>query len=157
LTALNFPLYPLPSSNWYKADGTLFIDTQVLDDTKMPGETLGLRRLQCGRKDLFKLRRAVVDIPGLLKARGHYFIDIKGNPLIYEKTMTSKLKAYSISRVDRKEEASLLWLNGVNFPITITRPPLNNPRWARLLHRADTPWLLYDYVSTRTKDTYRKV
>lgn len=139
------------------ADGILFIDTQVVDDTKMPGKTLGIRRLQCGRKDLFKLKRAILDIPGLLKIRGHYFIDSNGTPLIYEKTMSSKLKAYRIKRVERKEEASLLWLDKVNFPITIPRPPLNNPRWARLLHRADTPWLLYDYISTYTKDTYRRV
>ena len=157
MTALRFPLYPLPNSNWYLADGTLFIDGQVLDDTKMPGKTLGIRRMQSGRKDLFKLRRAVLDIPALLKIRTRCFIDTSGRPLIYEKTVTSKLKAYSIRRIERKIEASLLWLNGVSFPITIPRPPLNNPRWARLLHRADTPWLLYDYVNTQTKDSYRKV
>lgn len=154
---LSFPLYPLPSSNWIRADGTLFLDGLVLDDTKMPGKSLGIRRLQCGRRDLLPLKRAVVDIPMLLHCKTKIFIDSNGRPFVYEKTLSSKLVCYEIKKVEKKGSASLLWLRGINYPITIPRPPLNNPRWARLLHLGPSPWLLYDYASTHQKDTYRRV
>jgi hypothetical protein len=123
----------------------------------MPGKTLGIRRLQCRRKDLHPLKRSILDIPTLLRAKSKYFIDSGGKPFIYQKTFSSLLKAYKIRSVERKDTASLLWLHGVNFPVTIRRPPLNNPSWARMLHINGSPWILYDYVSQPVKDTYRRV
>ena len=123
----------------------------------MPGKTLGIRRLQCGRKDLLPLKRAVNNIYALLQCKQKYFIDSNGKLFIYEKTLTSKLKCYPIKRIDKKDTASLLWLSGVNHPFSIPRPPINNPGWARVLHLGPSPWMLYDYVSRPTKDTYRKV
>ena len=150
-------MYPLPNSNWFRQDGVLFLDGQVVDERNMPGDTLGIRRLQCGRKDLLPLKRAVTSIPDLLQAKQKCFIDSRGKPFIYEKTLSSKLKCYRIARIDKKDTASVLWLNGVSFPFTIPRPPVDDLGWARVLHRGPSPWLLYDYVSRPTKDTYRRV
>ncbi len=135
----------------------MFLDGQVVDERNMPGKTLGIRRLQCGRRDLLPLKRAVVDLHQLLHSKSKTFIDSKGKPFIYEKTLSSKLICYKIKRIDRKDTASLLWLHGVPQPFTIPRPPLDNPGWARVLHLGPTPWMLYDYVSSPTKDTYRRV
>ena len=154
---LQFPLFPLPSSNWFFADGVMFLDGLVVDERNMPGKTLGVRRLQCRRSDLLPLKKAILDIPALLHAKGHTFIDTKGKPFIYQKTLSSKLICYKIKKIERKEVASLLWLHGINFPITIPRPPLNDPTHARMLHLKGVPWILYDYVSHPTKDTYRRV
>lgn len=154
---MKFPLYPIPSSNWIRTDGVLFLDGRVLDEKNMPGKTLGIRRLQCGRRDLHPLKRAVFDIYSLLHCKQKNFIDSNGTPFIYEKTVSAKLKSYKIRKVEKKEKASLLWLHEVNYPITIPRPPLNNPGWARMLHLGPSPWLLYDYVSCPTKDTYRRI
>lgn len=154
---IRFPLYPLPNSNWFYQDGVLFLDGQTVDETNMPGKSLGIRRLQCGRRDLLPLKRAVTSLHELLHAKQKTFIDSKGKPFVYEKTLSSKLKCYRILRVDKKESASLLWLHGVTFPFTIPRPPLGNPGWARVLHLGPSPWMLYDYVSRPTKDTYRRV
>jgi hypothetical protein len=129
----------------------------VLDDTKMPGKTLGIRRIQCGRRDLQPLKKAILNVAALLHCKYKNFIDASGKPFIYEKTLSSKLKCYKVRKIDKKEEASLLWLHEVNYPITIPRPLTDNPKWARLLHINDRPWLLYDYVSYPTKDTYRRV
>jgi len=123
----------------------------------MPGQTLGLRRVQCGRTDLFKLKRAVLDVPTLLHTSAKAFIDSKGKPFVYEKTLSSRLSCYKISRIEGKNTASVLWLHGINFPFTIPRPPVGNPGWARVLHLGSSPWMLYDYVSRRNKDTYRRV
>lgn len=123
----------------------------------MPGETLGVRRIQCGRADLLPLKKAALEIPDLLKNKTKFFIDIKGNPFIYEKTYNSRLKCYKIKRIDKKEVASLLWLEGCSQPFTIPRPPLNEPEYVRILHYEGEPWLLYDYVREMHKPTYRRV
>lgn len=156
---LKYPLYRLNSSNWYSADGVLFLDGLILDERKMPGKSLGIRRLQSRRtkQELYPLKRAVFDIQGLLKSPTKYFIDSNGNPFIYEKTLSSLLKCYKIKKVVKKETLSLLWLHGLNYPITLERPPMNDPMYARLLHIQGEPWLLYDYVSQPVKDTYRRV
>ena len=154
---LQFPLYPLPSDNWYEADGVLFLDNQVLDEKKMPGPSLGVRRIQCGRKDLLPLKKAVLDIPELLKCKTKFFIDRFGVPFIYQKTYNSRLKTYKIKRIDKKDTASLLWLEGTSAPFTIPRPPLNEPTYVRILHYEGEPWLLYDYVREAEKPTYRRV
>jgi hypothetical protein len=154
---INFPLFLLPNANWYLQDRVLFLDGQVVDEKNLPGETLGVRRLQCGRKDLLPLKKAVFDLFGLLHSKSKTFIDNKGSPFIYEKTMSSKLSCYKIQSIQRKETASLLWLHGIPFPFTIPRPPNHNPGWARVLHLGNAPWMLYDYVSRPSKDTYRRV
>lgn len=156
---LKFPLYPLNSNNWYSADGVLFLDGRILDETKMPGKTLGIRRLQSRRtaEELHPLKKAIFNVQGLLQAKTKHFIDCNGKPFTYEKTLSSKLKCYKIKRIERKNTLSLLWLYGMNYPISIDRPPMNNPQWVRMLHKGAEPWLLYDYVSQPVKDTYRRV
>ncbi len=154
---IQFPLYQLPSSDWFFADGVLFLEGRVLDERNMSGKTLGVRRLQCQRSDLFPLKKAIFSIPSLLHSKYKAFIDANGKAFIYQKTLSSKLRCYKIQKVERKEVASLLWLHGVSFPITIPRPPLNNPEWARMLMLNGSPWIFYDYVSRPVKDTYRRV
>lgn len=123
----------------------------------MPGKSLGVRRLQCRRVDLLPLKKAILNIPELLRSTKKYFIDSNGKPFIYDKTINSKLKSYLIKKVDKKETASLLWLHGVAHPFTIERPPLEEYKWVRMLHIDKTPWLIYDYGRLKTKTTYRKV
>lgn len=129
----------------------------VLDETNMPGKTLGVRRIQCGRKDLLPLKKAVMDLPSLIQCKTKFFIDNTGYPFIYQKTYNSKLKSYRIKRIEKKEIASLLWLEGLAAPFTIERPPLNNPTYVRILHYQGSPWLFYDYVRSPCKPTYRRV
>jgi hypothetical protein len=157
LPKIKFPVYILPSSDWYYADGVLFLEQQVLDETNMPGKTLGIRRVQCGRRDLFPLRKAITSLPDLIKCKHKYFIDSRGYAFIYQKTQNVKLKSYRIKRIDAKDVASILWLEGVPFPFTIERPPLPEYKWARLLHMGDAPWLIYDYATLEVKSTYRRV
>lgn len=154
---LQFPLYPLPSDNWYEIDRVLFLNDQVLDEKNMPGKTLGIRRIQSRRIDLLPLKRAVMAIPDLIQCRTKFFIDNRGRPFIYQKTYNSKLKSYRIKRVEKKDIASLLWLEGISAPFTVPRPPLDNPPFVRVLHYKKEPWLLYDYVRQPVKDTYRRV
>lgn len=152
-----FPIYVLPNDNWWYQDKVLFIDNQVVDEKNMPGSTLGIRRLQSGRKDLLPLKKAIMDVSALIHCRTKIFIDSKGTPFTYVKTKNSLLKTYRIKKIDRKEVASLLWLYDYPGPITIPRPPLNNPMYVRLLHVNNCPWIVYDYVREVIKDTYRRI
>lgn len=157
LHTLRFPIYQVPSDNWYTLDGVLFLDDLVLDEKNMPGETLGIRRLQSARKDLVPIRKMLADLPSFIRAKKKFFIDSSGRPFEYVKTLRSKLKTYRIKKIEKKETASLLWLYGWPTPFTIPRPPANDPAFVRMLHIGEAPWLIYDYVRQPEKDTYRRV
>jgi hypothetical protein len=123
----------------------------------MPGKTLGVRRIQSRRTDLVPLKRAHFNIPSMLHAKTKNFVDAKGKPFILEKTLSSRLSCYKINSVEKKNTASLLWLDGINFPVTVPRPPQPDLQYARMLHIKEQPWIIYDYVRDRVKDTYRRV
>ena len=154
---IQFPVFILPSGNWELVDGLLLIDNQIVDDKNMPGATLGIRRLQTHFTELVPLRHSIDSLIGILKQNTKYFIDSKGTPFIYQKTMNASLKYYKIRKVELKEKASVLWLKDVNFPFTIPRPPPRELTWAGVLHIGGLPWLLYEYSEEKLKDTRRKV
>lgn len=157
INKIQFPVFILPSGNWELVDGLLLIDNQIVDDKNMPGATLGIRRLQTHFTELVPLRHSIDSLIGILKQTTKYFIDSKGTPFIYQKTMNSSLKYYKIRKVELKEKASVLWLKDVNFPFTIPRPPPRELTWAGVLHIGGLPWLLYEYSEEKLKDTRRKV
>ena len=154
---VTFPVFHLPSDNWSFSDGLLFLDNKIIDDRNMPGGSLGLRRVQTPHKDLLPLRRSVLNLTGIIKQNTSTFIDSEGTPFIYEKIKWCRLKYYKIRKVERKEIASVLWLQGVNFPIIIPRPPHTDMKWAGMIHIGDDPWILYDYSEEKEKDSKRKV
>jgi len=154
---LAFPVYQIPSDNWTYSDGLLFIDDKLVDDTNMPGDTLGVRRVQTPFRELMPLSRSLINHVGILKQANKNFIDSRGDPFIYYKTFFSKLKYYKIRKVDRKGVASLLWVHGIKTPFTIPRPPEDGRFWAGILHLGDIPYLLYEYSEEKLKDTRRKI
>ena len=154
---ISFPVYTLPSSDWELADGLLFLEGKILDDKNMPGETLGIRRIQTPHKNLFRLNKQLSNICGILKQSTSCFIDSKGRAFIYMKSTMCKLKYYKIREVVKRDTMSLLWVEGVNFPFTIPRPPEQGMLWAGILHFHGLPWILYEYSETKLKDTRRKV
>jgi hypothetical protein len=158
INKIKFPVYALPSSDWYRQDGVLFInDGKVLDDSNMPGETLGVRRIQCGRKDLQPLRRAYTAYPSMLASKKKIFIDSKGTPFIYTKTNTCPLKYHRVKRIELKDDLSTVWLEDIPNPFTIPRPPYGDARYARVLYFNGYPWLIYDFALQRGKDSFKRV
>jgi len=156
VSSIAFPIYPLPSSNWEKADGLLFIDGKVVDDKNMSGETLGVRRLQTSH-GLLPLKKAILDFTGMIKQTNNVFIDNTGVPFIYQKTKMLPLRYKKIKRVDRKVVASVLHLEGEKQPFKIIRPPEDGMMWAGILYYQELPWKLYEYAEECQKDTRRKV
>ena len=154
---IQFPAFLLKSGNWDTKDGLLFCDGQLLDDTNQMGSTLGARRMQTPFKDKYELKKAVSAPNGILKQNTPYFIDNKGNPFIYEKTRYLSLKYHKITKIQRKEVASLVWVKGHNAAFTVARPPDPDMEWAGILHLQGVPWMLYEYSEKKLKDTRRKV
>lgn len=157
LPHIKFPIFILPSDDWYVTDKVLFLNGKVLDERNMPGKTLGIRRMQCHRSDLLELKKCLFTLPDLIQCKTKFFIDVKGNPFVYMKTINSRLKSYKIKRIEQKEIASLLWLYDIPSPFTIERPPIGEPEYVRMLHLNGVPWLAYDYTRSPIKDTYRRV
>ena len=154
---ISFPAFLMGSGNWETRDGILSCDGQVVDDYNQMGSTIGARRMQTPFRDQYKLRKAVTAPNGLMKQTTPYFVDKKGKPFIYEKTIFAPLKYLKIKRVDRKDYATLIWVKGHNAPFTVPRPPDHEMAWAGILHLHGLPWMLYEYSETKLKDTRRKV
>tara|TARA_B110000503_G_scaffold143081_1_gene242469 strand:+ start:1844 stop:2215 length:372 start_codon:yes stop_codon:yes gene_type:complete len=123
----------------------------------MEGKTLGIRRLQTPQEELLPLKKCLHTHIGLIKQRSRYFIDTKGNPFIYEKTILCSLKYYRIKKIEQKEVGSLLWVRDIKFPFPIPRPPCDGMLWAGILHLHGLPWLLYEYSEVKRKNTRRKI
>lgn len=157
INKVRFPVYEMPSGNWSRQDGLLFLDSYIVDDKNMPGDTLGIRRIQTPHKNLCTLNKQLDNFRALIKSNSKYFIDTNGAPFIYEKTEFCKLKYYKIKSVRQKSSASLLYLWGVKNPFVIPRPPATEMQYAGVLHYGSLPWVLYEYSEEQLKDTRRKV
>lgn len=158
INSIRFPVYRLPSTDWYSSDGVLFIDDgRVLDDKNMPGKTLGIRRIQCGRTDLYRLKRGYGNFNSMLQSNKTTFIDSNGVPFVYVKSVNSKLVYHMVLKIDRKESHSLVWLRGIHNPFSIPRPPIGDPIFARVLYFRGMPWAIYDFQASKGKDSRRRV
>lgn len=154
---VSFPVFILPSGNWYERDGLLYIENRLVDDRNMSGDTLGKRRVQTPMRNLLPLRKSLGSHIGVIKQSSKYYIDSKGAPFIYEKTKSCSLRYYKIKDIERKDTASILKVKGISFPFKVPRPPIQSMTWAGILHLGDLPWLLYEYSSEKLPDTRRKV
>jgi hypothetical protein len=157
ISQIKFPVFGLPSGNWQLIDGLLFLDHQIIDDRNMPGDTIGVRRLQTSQPSLLQLKHCMDSHLAIIKSSNQYFVDNNGIPFIYEKTKMCALKYYKIRKIEQKEIASILWLKGLKRPFTIPRPPTIGYTWAGLLHLNGLPWMLYDYSEEQQTDSRRKV
>ncbi len=152
-----FPLYVVHTDEVMEADGILWIEDQVLDDKNMSGETLGKRRLQTPMKSLYPLRYMINDEIELIKHQGKFFIDSKGEFIIYEKTEKVQLKYHKILKVERLRGRSIIKVKDIPFPFDILRPTSSEEKWAGVLYRKGIPWKLYETVKERKNNTWRKI
>tara|TARA_Y100000361_G_scaffold75259_1_gene66576 strand:- start:1840 stop:2310 length:471 start_codon:yes stop_codon:yes gene_type:complete len=152
-----FPLYVVHTDEVMEADGILWIEDQVLDDKNMSGETLGKRRLQTPMKSLYPLRYMINDEIELIKHQGKFFIDSKGEFIIYEKTEKVQLKYHKILKVERLRGRSIIKVKDIPFPFDVLRPTSSEEKWAGVLYRKGIPWKLYETVKERKNNTWRKI
>ena len=152
-----FPLYVVHTDEVMEADGILWIEDQVLDDKNMSGETLGKRRLQTPMKSLYPLRYMINDEIELIKHQGKFFIDSKGEFIIYEKKEKVQLRYHKILKVERLRGRSIIKVKDIPFPFDVLRPTSSEEKWAGVLYRKGIPWKLYETVKERKNNTWRKI
>jgi hypothetical protein len=155
---LTFPLFILPQdTDIEEIDGILFADGKCLDDKNTAGSTLGKRRLRTPYPNIYPLNKAVHDIPSLLKSSAKRFINEQGQVFNYEKSRMVPLKYHFIKKIRTKETASLVWIEDINFPFEVPRPPDASMTCAGILYERSHPWLLYEFSEQMKKDTKRKI
>ncbi len=157
LEDIRFPLYVVHSDEVIRRDGVLWVDGAVLDDTNVEGQSIGERRLRTPLKNLYDLKYQIEDFGGLMKHRGRFYIDSTGKFFIYEKSKSAKLKYHLIGKLEQKDVATLMWIQGIPFPFELPRPPDHTMRYAGILYINDKPSFVYEFSSTLKKDSWRKI
>ena len=157
LDKIDFPVFKLPSDNWSVSDGLLFVDGRLIDDRNMPGETLGMRRIQTPLK-LGKLNRSINSIIGIVKNPGNTpYIDNKGRIFVYEKTQMCDLRFHKLKDVKRKGHGCSVHVFGVQTGFAVPRPPEQDVEWAGILYFHGLPWKLYEFSDNRKKNKKVKI
>lgn len=157
INKITFPVFVLGSDNWSTQDGLVYLDGLLLDDKNIVANTLGKRRLLTPFKNLYQLKRGVINHTGILKQARNSFIDSKGVLFTYEKTKYVQLLYRKIKEIKKKDNSSLLFIDKCRVPFTIPRPPEEEMLYAGVLYLYEQPWLLYEYSATKLKDTKRKI
>jgi len=157
LDDIKFPVYVIGTEDVETIDNVVFAEGRVVDDKNMSGKTIGKRRLETDLPNLYPLRYMIKSKVGLVKHRGYIYIDSNGTLFSYKKEKYFLLKYHKIRRVDMKDVASLLWLEGINFPIEIERPPAEEYIWAGIIWKNKIPWFFYEYSTEWKKDAKRKI
>lgn len=158
LNKIRFPVYYLADKDWYRQDGLLLSSTgRLIDDKNMPGNSLGIRRLQSPIKDKQWLKKAYPDPYSMLTSKKNSFIDSNGVPFIYERTKTCKLIYHKINSLDKKGDHSILKLKDIRAPFKINRPPYGDARWARVAYLNGAPWFIYDFKTYKGKNSTCRV
>lgn len=156
---LRFPLYALPSNNFDVIDNICFVDGAPVDDLNMKGESIGIRRRQSKRKDLYKLRNPKFCIKDVINSKQKFFISSCGQMFQYEKTRFENIIFHGIKRIELRNTYSFLYISDYDIPFEIPRPPTDyeSTPWVRMLYYGDFPWLVYEYAKLKGRNTRIKV
>jgi len=157
LAKIKFPVYCLPSSNWHTVDGLLYVDNILVDDKNVPEPTLGLRRLKSPFKNILPLKKSVNDIVGIIKQPYNAFIDSRGVPFLYQKTIMASLTYQRIKKIEKKVRVCVLHIQGSKSTFIIPRPPPEDMLWVGILYLQGYPWKLYEYSNTPQRSSRRKI
>jgi len=157
LSDIKFPIYVVHTDEVLHKDGILWCEGQVIDDKNVEGGTIGQRRLQTPMKNLYDLKYKLDEFGDMIKHRGRFYVDSNGKFFVYEKSKTAKLIYHRIIRKEKKDLATLLWVNKVPFPFELPRPPANTHFYAGVLYIDSQPSFLYETCETMKKITWRKV
>ena len=159
VNSIKFPSFILPSNNITKEDGLVFVNGRIIDDTNMPNDTLGMRRLISPfSAQMYPLKRAAFELLAILKNTGKTtYIDYTGDIFTYVKMKWVKLRCIPIERSYKRGNYTILKLEGINNVFEVPRPPLLEQNYARVLYLNNHPWMLYDYKIDPEKTTKRLI
>lgn len=134
---------------------------KVIDDTSLPGTTLGARRLVLASQKvkLLKIKKAVYFLADLVKiAKANtWFIDNSGYVFQYKKATRCKLVCKKIANIHPgKVTGVVLELEGIHSRFKAMRSPEPHEVYAGvLLHKSG--YLLYGIYEHQFADTWRMI
>ena len=157
LEQIKWPVYVLHSDEVEERDGLLYCDTQIVDDKNMKGETLGVRRLQSPHKNLYKLKVMIESFQDFVHHKGLNYIDSSGKYFRWIKNKKCNLISHKIDKVEKRDIATLIWVDSIPFPFFVKRPPEARLHYASVLYMDKQPSILYSFSEKQQKKTWRKI
>jgi hypothetical protein len=171
LSEISFPVFKLRKQRPEVEDGAVYYEgvnqegepyQSLVDDTRLPQETLGRRRLMLAlqEKPLAKLSAAIYFLGDLIKVgtAGVWFIDNSGKLFEYKKQRVAKLTFHKIERLIPISSGGLIVLV-MGIPTrfkTLFNPPAFNFKYAGILELSSKAFILYGLYEEKPEDTWRK-
>ena len=143
-----------------KETGESRVGLRIVDDTSIPGKTLGIRRLTLkasGR--MFPIKTAVYFIADLIKLAKQttWFIDNTGKVFQYKKTTRAKLTFHKITKVLPLEGmGAIVELQGLHQRFKCMYAPKPEQIYAGVL-RWGLGYVLYGFYNEQLKPSHRLV
>ncbi len=155
---LVFPLYPIPPSvDLYMEDGLLKVGDHIVDDTNMPGQTLGLRRLMSPHPK-FRLNKPVLNPTDLSERYNtNRYITSTGKYIKYVRKKTVKIKSYLIKTVTKNETYSLIRLYGHEVSFKVPRPPPPGYDFCTCVCTKDGPAGIIEYTKFSVEERTKRI
>ena len=135
----------------------------LVDDTSLPQESLGMRRLMLAVQEqkLARISEAIYFLGDLIKigVAGVWFIDSNGTLFEYRKQRCAKLTFHKIERLIPISSGGLIVLV-MGIPTrfkTLYNPPAFTFRYAGILELNSKAYVLYGLYEERPENSWRKV
>lgn len=173
LAKVNFPVFPLSNdihtTTIDKALVVVYYDKELnteiykyVDDTSIPKDTLGSRRLVIKLRgdSLYPLREAIYFLGDLIKIAkvNNTFIDSSGKLFKYTKTKLIPLKFYSIDRIIQiPTGGSIISVVGLLQRFKTLARVDSTKKYVGLLCLTNKQYILYGVYNNKEKDTWRKI
>lgn len=177
LLNISWPVFRLGEHKPQTLDGVVFyskeyvsldddaqtkVGLRIVDDTTLPGTTLGQRRLQLAQLEgvrLFKIKLALYFLHDLIKIakQSTWFIDSQGQVFQYRKSTRAKLSFHKIEKILPIEGMGcVVQVKGIPQRFKCLFKPTPNQDWAGVL-KWGLGYLIYGFYEHEHKTTHRLV
>jgi hypothetical protein len=154
---VRFPVFRLYSDEVVYFNKVLYLGDKILDDRNFSSTTLGARRLQIDKKNLYTLRECAFDFISMIRAGYRHFIDTNGKAFTYRKTKVCTVKSYLIEKVENKNHYSTLKVKGLSRVFLVPRPPPAGYPWASIIFFDRFPWEVLSFSEEKQPEQKRLI
>ena len=167
LWQIKFPVYLFDTPNFVVEDKCTFCEDskgalRLIDDRSMPGETLGLRRLQhqatygAQAYKLYKLNKPLFTISDMVRQPSSKYIDSRGRIFNYTKKEYYLVHTYKLEKYVEFMEGYVLYPKGLHCRFFLGRAPDIDELYVQVLH-VGMGFVLYDLAREHSPPFRRKI
>lgn len=162
---IQYPIYGISSKykKIWNEFNVLYIKTEsgtyILDNKNVPGNTLGIRRLNIKNNEtsLYIPRKICHNLEQLLHSKYKHFIDNSGTCFTYKKTETVPLKYHKVEKVvELKDGTCMIVLHSIDFPQKVNCRRAYATSYVGVLY-TKYGYLLYSFEEEYKNNTTRKI